>query len=60
MRTQMCSKKFLTGGVPSPYAYLNLLAVHIPLCNYKEFFGRNLEKHRPTVWGALIKPYRLL
>lgn len=55
----MCSKKFPTGRKPIPYAYVNLLAVHIPFCNYKEFFGRNLEKHRPMVLGALIKPHRL-
>lgn len=55
----MCSKKFPTGRKPISHAYLNLLAVSLLLCNYKEFFGGNLEKHRPIVWGALIKLHSL-
>lgn len=55
----MYSKKFPTGKKPIPYAYLNLLAGYILLCNYKGFFGGNLETHRPMVLGALIALYRL-
>lgn len=59
MRTRVCSKKFPAGREPIPYAYLNLLAVHVLLCCYKGFFGGNLEKHRLKVLGALIQLHRL-